>query len=399
MVICRRIRSLIVFLLLVLCFSPGTAYAGSRKDKATIDSLWSAAIAHRNHGRMEQSNAILNDLLENYDLSKKFRKTVLYHGLAINSLLADDYRTHCHYAELSGYTGGLGFYQPLAELPPHTVDRPEFDVSVEYVADSVSLDGGNLSRHIRIPVSIGGKQEWFTLDNGCAHYSAVSESFAKEHGIHILDSKAKATGSTGAKTALQMGYADSLSVGALTFRNIIFAVLPDSAFGNLDLSTIFGANLLRLAGEMQFLQDERRIVFPRHQEDRESNLIMNQNDQHFAQVSVLGDTLRFVLDLGATNTELNASFYKRNKKWIQSTYLPNTVAHHGVGGKREINVFVAQDLTFKSCGGEFTKEWTAIETTAMEKQPDDVFGRLGVDFLLSFDKAVFNLKKMYLYVE
>ena len=369
---------------------PGAAQAGPKKEKAIIDSLRRESFENQKHGRLEQSSAILKDLLEHYKLSKRMRKGI-YNELANNGLLSDDYRSYCHYAELA--YGVVDFFRPLAEIPQQSVNRPEYDFSVEFVVDSIC-------GLIRIPVSIGGKQEWILLDNGVAKYSAVTESFAEQHGIHILDSKAKATGSTGAKTAFRMGYADSLSVGGLTFRNLLFGVVPDSSLDNphIDASALLGANFFRLAGEMQFLNNERRIVFPAHQEDRESNLTMNGDDQHFAQVVVWGDTLRLQLDLGASNTNLNASFYRRNKKRIQDSYTKDSKTNFGLGRKREVAFYRANDLTFSACGGSFTKKWTAIETTDLGDGIDD-YGRLGADFLLSFDKAAINLKKMFLYVE
>jgi predicted aspartyl protease len=384
------------FFLVLLFLSLEAAYAGPRKEKAIIDSLRREAVENRKHGRLDQSNAILEDLLQHYKLSKRVRKDV-FNGLSINGLLSDDYRTFCHYAELA--YGVDDFYRPLAEIPQQAAERPDYDFSVEFVVDSVLVDGEYLGGLIRIPVCIGGKQEWFVLDNGAAQYCYISESFAEEYGIHILDSKSKATGSTGAKSSFRMGYADSLSIGPLIVRNLVFAVLPDSALENpaIDLSAILGANFFRLAGEMQFLNDERRIIFPAHQEDRESNLTMDSDDHHFAQVVVLGDTLRLRLDLGATNTKLNASFYKRNKKRIQDSYTKNIRTSFGVGGTREVVVYRANDLTFSACGGNFSKERTAIETISIGDGID--YGRLGADFLLSFDKVVINLKKMFLYVE
>ena len=386
-----------ISLFIALLFVLGTAHAGPRKEKAVIDSLRHEAVENRKHGRLDQSNTILDDLLQHHNLSKRERKEVLQMR-AINGRLSDDYRSYCHYAELAYGVDDL--FRQLAEIPQQAAERPDYDFSVEFVVDSVLVDGEYQGGYIRIPACIGGKQEWFILDNGAAQYSYISESFAEEHGIHILGSKSKATGSTGAKSSYRTGYADSLSIGPLLVRNLVFAVLPDSALENpaIDLSAILGANFFRLAGEMQFLNRERRVFFPAESIEREPNLTLSVGDGHFAQVVVRGDTLRLQLDLGARNTDLNATYYKRNKKWIQDTYSMDKVTHFGVGGMREISVYRANGLTFSACGGDFTKEWTEIETTTIDKDPN-TFGLLGADFLLSFDKAVINIKKMFLYVE
>ena len=386
-----------ISLFIALLFVLGTAHAGPRKEKAVIDSLRHEAVENRKHGRLDQSNTILDDLLQHHNLSKRERKEVLQMR-AINGRLSDDYRSYCHYAELAYGVDDL--FRQLAEIPQQAAERPDYDFSVEFVVDSVLVDGEYQGGYIRIPACIGGKQEWFILDNGAAQYSYISESFAEEHGIHILGSKSKATGSTGAKSSYRTGYADSLSIGPLLVRNLVFAVLPDSALENpaIDLSAILGANFFRLAGEMQFLNRERRVFFPAESIEREPNLTLSVGDGHFAQVVVRGDTLRLQLDLGARNTDLNATYYKRNKKWIQDTYSMDKVTHFGVGGMREISVYRANGLTFSACGGDFTKEWTEIETTTIDKDPN-TFGLLGADFLLPFDKTVINIKKMFLYVE
>ncbi len=82
----------ILIALSLLC-PAGATQAGPKKDKTIIDSLRREAVENRRHGRLEQSNAILEDLLQHYKLSKRVRKDVLQ-GLAINGRLSDDYRTY-----------------------------------------------------------------------------------------------------------------------------------------------------------------------------------------------------------------------------------------------------------------------------------------------------------------
>ena len=93
----------------------------------------------------------------------------------------------------------------LAGLPAQSVERPQYDVSVPYQVDSIFNDTmdyfGGL---IRIPVSIGGREEWMLIDNGAAHVSVVSESFAASHGIRPVGAIGHAKGSTGERSSFWM---------------------------------------------------------------------------------------------------------------------------------------------------------------------------------------------------
>jgi predicted aspartyl protease len=67
----------------------------------------------------------------------------------------------------------------------------------------------------------------FWLDTG-ASMSAVTESFAREHGIRIVSEAGGSAGtSTGRKVPVRMGVIDSLRSGGLTLRNVPVIVLRD----------------------------------------------------------------------------------------------------------------------------------------------------------------------------
>ena len=394
-------RSYIQLLILSLILSAlccETAQAASQKDRAVRDSLWNVAIEHSQHGRFEESNAVFQDLIDNDGLSLR-RKKEAWWRMGRMARLLGDYSSFCKYERLRGARIHK-FFLALAELPPRCMERHGHDVSVDYIVDSVFVDGMYRGGLIKIPVTVNGHQEWFTIDNGMEEYNLVSESFAAKCGIRSIGIGASLSGSTGSKTSYNMGVLDSLSIGSLTFRNLLFSIVPDSSVENpfMDLSAMLGSGFFRLAGEMLFLNKERKIVFPERQEELESNLTLNGVDEHLVQVGVFGDTLRFQLDLGASQTHLIGYYFDRNKKWIQDTYPTDTTTRYGLGRAKLEKFYVVDSLTFSACGGEFTKEKAKIETSRIDLFAD-YDGLLGSDFILSFDKAALNLRKMYLYVE
>ena len=375
-----------------------TAQAASRKDRAVRDSLWNVAIEHNLHGRFEESNAVFQDLIDNDGLSLR-RKKEAWWRMGRMARLSGDYRSFCKYERLRGARIHK-FFLALAELPPRCMERHGHDVSVDYIVDSVIVEGEYRGGLIKIPVTVNGHQEWFTIDNGMEEYNLVSESFAAKCGIRTIDVEAYLSGSTGTKTTYHMGVLDSLSIGSLTFRNLLFSIVPDNSVENpyIDLSALLGSGFFRLAGEMLFLNKERKLVFPERQEELESNLTLNGLDEHLVKVGVFGDILQFQLDLGSARTHLNGYYFERNKEWIQDTFPTDTTTTYGLGGAKQERFYVVDSLSFTACDGVYRKKQVRIETSKVDIFAD-YDGLLGSDFILSFDKVALNLRNMYLYVE
>lgn len=391
-----RIRLLCLSIMLLIL--PGIALsAGGRRDKAVADSLWKCAIEHSKRGRFEESNATFTDLLDNHKLSKRDYRNA-YRWLARNAKLSRDYQAYCDYTVMAGDEPEV-FYSALAGLPHQSVERPGYDVSVPYLVDSIFNDTmsyfGGL---IRVPVSIGGKQEWMLIDNGAAHFSVVSESFAASHGIRPVGASGHANGSTGERSSFWMGIADSLSIGELKFRNLLFSVVADDSVENpyVDFSTLLGANFFRLVGEMRFDNERRQITFPVRYEEKEANLTVNERDRYFADVCVLGDTLRFFLDLGANSTGLDGNYYKLHRHTIRADYQSVEHIRYGLGGSRTSVEYKVENLAFETCGGLFVKDSARINVN--KDEGPNTYGWIGTDLILYFDTVTLNLEKMYMYV-
>ena len=390
----------IVLSAVIAASSTAPAFAGPQGSRTKADSLWTAAVDHGRHGRFAESTAIFQDLLDNYRLSDRNRRDALQWMMS-NAYISGDYQSWCRYSDLGN---GLRkemrpFVQSLAAQPPQMMERPYADVSIPYAVVSTQRSGNYMGGYILVPVTIGDERTWFFLDNGFAPFSCVSESFAEKHGIRPIGVSREMEGTTG-MSEMRVGIADSLRVGWLTVRNLLFAIVPDESLENpvMKIDAILGANFFRLAGEMQFLNRERRILLPLRQEDRPSNLSLNDNDLHFSDVVFRGDRLRFQLDLGANASYLNSRYFRRNKDTIQATYPTDTSRVAGLGGVIEFIVHKVEDPVFEACDGRFTMGSVEIKTTDLNDAPGS-FGTLGSDFILSFDKAVLNLRKMYLYVE
>lgn len=387
----------------VLLLSLGTSLlAAGKHDPHAVDSLIAVGIEYSRHGQFEESNAVFNGLLKDYALSKKQKREV-WKRLATNADLAGVYPAYAQYLSLlegkKKPSDDLQTAMKMSLLPLQQLERPSDDVSVSYLIDSLYYNDEYAGCEIRLPVIIGGQAENLILDNGCAKFSVASESFALSHGIRNIGADGNAVGTVD-RVSMWFGVADSLMVGGLKFRNIIFVVIPDQFLANpiLDINAMLGANIFRLAGEMVFDNQKRTITFPEKALQRESNLLIDSEGTHLAVAEIDGGDVLMNVDLGAAHSALNANYYLQNTEKVQSTCHASGALNGGVGGTKMETVYAMPELVIHACGGTFVVPNASISTQKSGNVGDEC-GTLGNDFLLSFRKVVLNLAKMYLWVE
>lgn len=393
-----RFASFIVSVCLLLSLNAADSLAAKTGPQAELDSLCLAALDHTNHGRFVESNSIITGILKEFRLSKESKAT-MYGILGQNAWLSGDYALYYKYLSKSlkpKELKALRLQKALSRLPRESITRPDEDVHIKYMVDSLFFEGEFKGFEMRLPTEIGGKQEMMILDNGCAFFSLASESFAKEHGIHPIGIQGKASGTVD-KVSMWMGIADSLRIESLQFQDILFTVIPDEFLQNpvTKIDAALGANIFRLVGQMDFDNVNKEIVIPFEQDEYESNVTINGNGCHYVDAVVGNDTLKFQLDLGASSSQLNSNYFTKYEEQIIKEYATDTSMFGGVGGMSSEPVYRIDNVEIKACGGCFTKQNIRIGTTKKSNEGDE-FGVLGLDFLLFFDHSSLNLRKMYL---
>jgi len=397
------------FILFLFCLlvaqSTSTLFAAGRECRTETDSLWNVAIQHSRYGRFDESNKVLLQILEGYRLTKK-QRLAIYDRLSINSDLSGDYSLSYQYYSLKNDIEGgkssqnsLSNQRLLAGLPEQTLSRPDKDVVVNYFIDSLFYNNDFKGSEIRLPVTIGGKEEFMILDNGCAKYSVAKESFALSHSIRKIGIEGSAIGVVD-EVSMSFGIADSLSIGDMMFRNLIFIIIPDKYIDNevLEINAMLGANIFRLAGEMVFDNVNKKIVFPLNQQKRDANIQIDSGGTHFVEAKIGDDSLLLQLDLGAASTGLNSNYFNKKKEYISSNYTARKNHIGGVGGIEEELNYIIPDFTMTSCGGLYRMKEIKVATKPRPNEEDE-YGSIGNDFILSFRRVVLNLKTMFMCVE
>ena len=391
-----------IFLLSICMSLPIFASSAlSRDSQARIDSLCFVALNHTNHGRYEESNAIIYNIMENYRLPKGSTR-FMYGIMGQNAWLSGDYQHYYRCMSKSLKRKELKnqlFQKALSLLPPESLSRTDDEIDITFEVDSLFYEGEFKGCEMRIPTVIGGKEEKMILDNGCAFFSLSSESFAREHGIRPIGIGGKASGTVD-NVSMWIGIADTLSIGPMLFQNILFTVIPDEYLLNpvTKIDAALGANIFRLAGEMDFDIKNRTITFCYAQKEYESNITINGSGCHYLDVAIGNDTLCFQLDLGASSTQMNSNYFTRYQNRIINECPTDSAIFGGVGGTDSEIVYLLNNIDIYACGGCFTKDHAKISTTNKSNQGDE-FGVIGLDFLLNFERANLNLRNsLHLYV-
>ncbi len=386
----------VVLALLVLT----PAEARSVHKKVNVDSLLQAAVEHSIHGRFTESNADFNSLLNDYKLRRKSKAIV--ENLYIESMFRGlDYKG-CYNLMVKSVGKRRAdkneMIKSLAMQPVPYLKRPERDVVIPFDTDSVFSDNEYRGKLITLPTVINGKEERMIFDNGCTLMCTSSNTFAREHNIRPIGANIEIASITTDLTTW-IGIADSIVIGDLVFKNVLFSVSPDDAYGKeIPRKAVLGSNIFYMMGEMVFDNKNKTISIPWNQGNRESNLTMQGSGRHFVEVEIGEETMQMHFDLGTVSTNLNKNYFDKHKEMILSNGTAKTTSYGGIGGSKTATSYELKDISLKSCGGEYQRKTMRVNPEKKLKSKFDC-GQLGNDFLLSFERVILNLRNMYLYVE
>lgn len=390
------IRQILLFIFVAFGVLPISAK--EKVSQATLDSLFEVGVGIAEHGRFDKSNAYLEALTKVYKMPLVF-KYKIYSRIAVNYNLAGDYQMMYKYLSKFRSKEELVHLYPLTLLPREQIERSYYDVTIPFTVDSLYNEKNFGGCEISIPVEIDGKEEMFVMDNGMTKYSTVTESFAQEHGIRPIGYNGQTFGTIN-ESSMWLGIADSIKVGRLVIRNLIFCVVPDDNITSsvLNYNAYLGANFFRLVGEMVFDNRRRTVTFPFIQRPHQSNMTINALGEHFAEVELDGNNLLFHFDLGYTQTSLTSNYYNRFKTDIEKSCRAGAAVVGGVGGTNTILVYYKKHPTIYFNGVAFMPP-TVLINTVRDHNEGSEYGKLGNDFLLSYRRVILNLQQMYMMVE
>ncbi len=283
--------------------------------------------------------------------------------------------------------------EALRERPVGRLERPAESVRVPFRAQESGRGEAML-----VPATVDGRPCEFIFDTGCAFFNFVTERFASENGLEIVADSIPITGmGTG---FVKLGMADSLSVGALTYRNPVFLVAPDDSLTNLALPTgaVLGTDFLQAAGTIVFRPAEGTVEFPVKKvgpAGEDPNMYMTSG-QLYAEVTFRGRPLTMHFDTGNVKSNFYSSFYDRFGRWVRRHGEKDETQYGGYGGIRTLTVYRLPEVALGLAGHEFELTGTEVVLEWDGFSEGSASGSLGYDFVGTFDSLTLDYDNMRL---
>jgi len=231
-----------------------------------------------------------------------------------------------------------------------------------------------------------------------ANISSITETYARKLGLRLLPVHyTESSGITGIEFTTGLGVADSIYIGDLLVRNVVFQVMPDSilyiAPANVTLNVIIGFPVIAAMGEIHIFRNGRIVVPAAETPETFHNLALDRLDPVVA-VAIWKDTLAFDLDLGADDTNLYYEFYGRYRERIHRQAIEKDVHYGGAGGIKERKVYVLPALPVTLAGKRVVLDSVNVITEPIYPG-QRLYGNLGIDFAQQFNEFVLNFDSMY----
>lgn len=314
--------------------------------------------------------------------------------------LASLYITHGKYREAVVQVNAVLAIRPgdsdALSVRPLLVALSEFPDQhlVRRRSTTLQLQGGGL------PFSINGVQATYWFDTG-ANFSVLSESEAKRFGLRVQSVDTKASVSTGERVDFRIAVADQLSFGPIILKNVAFLVFPDDQppfkDGSPGSRGLIGIPVLLAFESFVWSADQKFEISSRSVKAQATrpNLCFDGNTP-IVQLQFDDRDLSFVLDTGATNTDLLPPFASAFPELIRNSERTDSYKMEGVGSVRNMNAAILKSVPFVIGGFPVVLKPANVLLTPTGETSKFFEGNLGIDLLQQSHKTIFDFKAMTL---
>jgi hypothetical protein len=296
-------------------------------------------------------------------------------------------------SEIDDLDQSIKLWSTIREVQPQEVIRPS-ECHIPWVKDKMGL--------IDVPVNVGDDTSEFMFDTG-ANQSVISETNAKRFHLKIYKVKIPlASGISGTTFQTSLAVADSLYIGVILLRHVIFFLLPDDMlyFKPMEYRQqgIIGEPVIAQLGEIKIRKDGQMDVSVRNGNPRLHNLafsgMMPIVNFFFEQ-----DSLPFQFDTGAGSTILYEPFFTRYRKMILQKGKSHILRSAGVGGSiTESKAYELKNFHLEVAGVTCRLDTVNIRTTPVGPEKDLYYGNIGLGLFNACNTVTLNLRDMYISV-
>lgn len=304
-------------------------------------------------------------------------------------------------ASVKGIDQTIKYYSAMCGQGKSELVRPAKDCSIPIFIENIELEGFRKGQMLYVPATINGKEERFIFDTGCSGGIHMSEEYAKRYGVKVMLDSLMLRGAHSSNWA-KMGILDSLNIGDMTFKNAVVTIAPpnptvDTIF-KIDL--VLGSDIMKLAGEIQILPQERKIIFPINKTPLPAtgrNMMMTQGDIFLIKSYSEDERLIMILDTGDSSAALDYPYYQKNKDEVEKEGKKGTLSAGGFGGIITSEHYTLPTVPFRIGNKEFMLNDINVGIDPKKQHGRD--GSLGMKFITLFDKVVISFDQMFIEVE
>jgi hypothetical protein len=251
-----------------------------------------------------------------------------------------------------------------------------------------------------LPISINGVQGTYWFDTG-ANYSILSESDAKRFGLAVRAVSTKIGVSTGARVDSRVAVADELSVGSIRLKHVAFLVFPDDqppfdeapqgSRGLIGIPVLLAFQRFVWGSDRRFEIDSKFVR--RHVPH--ADLCFDGNTP-VTQIQFENRSLAFVLDTGATNSDLYPPFAAAFPDLIRNSTRTDSYKTGGVGSVKYMDAATLASLHFSIGGFPVVLSPANALLTHTNEASKFFEGNLGIDLLQQAHTTIFDFRAMTL---
>lgn len=294
-------------------------------------------------------------------------------------------------------------YAPMRAYPAPQLVRSAQDVAVPFnrvVVNDVTREErmrtGKIQRRdslLSVPVAIHGKTYPFIFDTG-ASQTMIALRKVQELGLPILTDTLTIGSADGQEKICSYAFIDSLSVGGITYRNMMALVGTDTTLAHhtQKLDFILGVDFIRAVGEVQIDMDKQEMLFPAKPTPRPvtgSNIYLEQVPYLYASKD--GRPLLFCLDTGCAGATLSSNYYQKFSDEVKATATPDTITTMGYGTIDTHEVLYLPSVSFAINDMSVTIREIHLDPTAT----GNTDGRMGTALLRLFRRITINMQDMF----
>src|ERR1700730_186322 len=282
------------------------------------------------------------------------------------------------------------FFEALSHFPDQKVQKSGTSKA------AVHTDGG------MVPLLINGKNASYFFDTG-ANLSTMSESEALRLGMDIKDvnSGGGSADVNGNSVLFRIAVAKTLSMGGIVLENVAFLITGNEQQPFVDMAPgqrgLIGLPVLRAWGRIEW---NREGIFkidlsPKPSHVAKANLCFD-NLLLISQASFEQHELSFVLDTGATTTDLWPKFADVASELIRKSGTRESHTVTGVGGSQKFDSVSIPKVVLRLGGKSVVLQPAHVIKTKQRDANKWFYGNLGNDALGQARDVAIDFRAMIL---